>query len=90
MKINSKSGPLMSIMVNLTWSIITLINSTKTIFLLLKPSDKRKFCLLPFFFEIKLISVGSSEKKAKKVWLQSSRTSSKRLFTGLKKFLGLY
>ena len=56
----------MFIVVDLIWDVITSINSLRTILLSLELLSLIKFRLQPFFFEIKLTSVGNNIKKNQK------------------------
>ncbi len=50
----------MSIAVDAIWSVKISVNSVRTTLLLLESLSQIKFRLQPFFFEIKLISIGSN------------------------------
>lgn len=63
LRINSKLSPVMSILVKLTWSTITYINSIKTILPVLKLLGQTEFRLRPFFFEIVSIFGGNNIKE---------------------------
>lgn len=70
----------MSIQIGPISNLIVFINDVKTILPILEPLGLIKFCLQPFFFEIKLNSIGSSIKKSQKekTRFQLSRINSKR------------
>lgn len=62
--ISSKLSPLTSIIVGLTWNVITFINNVKNILPSLESLDQTKFRLQLFFFRIRLTSAGNSTKRS--------------------------
>ncbi len=60
----SRPGPLTAIVIGLTWSVITSVNSAKTILLLLELLSLTKFHLQLLFFGIISTSADSNTKRS--------------------------
>ena len=81
----SRLGSFNYIAVKLTWSVITLFNSVKTILLAPEPKDQTVCLLQPPFFENKPCSVDSNTrpKKLVRLMLHLTGKSLKPFFVGV-------